>query len=263
MVTIEVGWVTDRGAVRPHNEDSVFVGQQLVAVADGMGGHAAGDVASAMATDAVRQLDGQHNLRPDDIVLALTAVSDAIASRAEREPERLGMGTTIAGVGIVVVGGSEHWAIFNVGDSRVYHGHEGELLRATTDHSEVEELVTAGKLTAEEARVHPNRNVITRSLGTVPAPQVDIRLIPTAICERFVVCSDGLVSELDDVEIATVSMANPVASGAASALLEAALARGARDNVSVIVLDSRILAETSPVLEKTLPRSQLGMAGSG
>jgi serine/threonine protein phosphatase PrpC len=171
VVATVVGWGTDAGAVRQLNEDAVSVGTKIFAVADGMGGHAAGDVASQMTVQALNELDTRELLRPADVVGALIGVSDTIARRAQAEPERWGMGTTVTGVALVTVGGSDHWGIFNVGDSRVYRFADGILTRATVDHSEVEELLTAGVISEEEARVHPDRNVITRSLGTVPAPR--------------------------------------------------------------------------------------------
>ena len=123
VATLRVGWATDRGAVRQFNEDHVFAGGRVVAVADGMGGHAAGDVASAMAVDVMSQLDGQsEHLRPDEVVAALLRANDAIVHSATQEAQRFGMGTTISGLALVWVGGSAHWAVFNVGDSRVYHG---------------------------------------------------------------------------------------------------------------------------------------------
>jgi protein phosphatase len=264
VATLRVGWATDRGAVRQFNEDHVFAGGRVVAVADGMGGHAAGDVASAMAVDVMSQLDGQsEHLRPDEVVAALLRANDAIVHSATQEAQRFGMGTTISGLALVWVGGSAHWAVFNVGDSRVYRFFQDELVQATVDHSEVEELVLAGRITPEEARVHPDRNIITRSLGTVPPPQVDIWVTPPVPGERFLVCSDGLVAEVDDGELAEVLRRVEEPAEAASTLLAMALERGARDNVSVLVvalLDVGDDADLGSTLATTLPRGQLGKA---
>ncbi len=264
VATLRVGWATDRGAVRQFNEDHVFAGGRVVAVADGMGGHAAGDVASAMAVDVMSQLDGQsEHLRPDEVVAALLRANDAIVHSAAQEAQRFGMGTTISGLALVWVGGSAHWAVFNVGDSRVYRFFQDELVQATVDHSEVEELVLAGRITPEEARVHPDRNIITRSLGTVPPPQVDIWVTPPVPGERFLVCSDGLVAEVDDGELAEVLRRVEEPAEAASTLLAMALERGARDNVSVLVvalLDVGDDADLGSTLATTLPRGQLGKA---
>jgi protein phosphatase len=262
--TLAVGWATHRGAVRQFNEDHVFVGHRVVAVADGMGGHAAGDVASAVAVEAMALLDDQEgDVRPDDVVTALAHANDAILRAAAEQPQRRGMGTTIAGLALVRVGGSPHWAVFNIGDSRVYRFFEDELVRATVDHSEVEELVLAGRITADEARVHPDRNIITRSLGTVPPPQVDLWVLPPVPGERFIVCSDGLVNEVDDDELGAVLRLLPDSEGAAAHLLQLALDRGARDNVSVVVValaGTEELADPHSSLVTTLPRGQLGKA---
>jgi serine/threonine protein phosphatase PrpC len=264
VAILSVGWATDRGAVRQFNEDQVFAGNRVVAVADGMGGHAAGDVASAMAAEAMAQLDSRTDeLRPDDVVNALARANDAIVAAAADQPQRRGMGTTIAGVALVQVGGSPHWAVFNVGDSRVYRFFDDELVRATIDHSEVEELVMSGRITPEEARVHPDRNVITRSLGTVPAPQVDIWVTPPEPGERFLVCSDGLVTEVADEELGEILRHHPEPAEATAQLLRLALERGARDNVSVAVVTLSATgpeADAQPTLATTLPRGRLGKA---
>lgn len=129
--------------------------------------------------------------------------------------------------------------MFNVGDSRVYREDDGVLRRATVDHTEAEELLRAGVITVEQARTHRGRHVLTRCLGQSGAPRIDLWLLPRRAGERFLVCSDGLNSELDDEQIAALAASGtrPAPQRAADALVEAALAAGGRDNVSVIVLD--------------------------
>ena len=261
MVVIDAGAGTHAGAVRQLNEDAVIVGARIFAVADGMGGHAAGDVASSMTAEALLTLDAAEVLRPADVVNGLLAISDAIARRADAEPERWGMGTTVTGLALVTVAGAQHWGIFNVGDSRVYHCVDGVLTRSTVDHSEVEELVTAGRITEAEARVHPDRNIITRSLGTVPAPQVDLWMVPPVEGERYLVCSDGLVNEVDDAEIEQVLATCSGNQDAVDRLMELALSRGARDNVTILVVE--VVAAPGPSSGSqgtvaTVPRGQLG-----
>ena len=156
------------------NEDCILVGERIWVVADGMGGHASGDVASAYAVTSLREIDGMEDLKPADITGAVATANRRILEHVGRDPRSSGMGTTIAGLASVNVAGARHWAIFNVGDSRVYRCHGGLLSRATVDHSETEELVLAGRITEEEARHHHLRNVITRSVGSDPAPQVDL-----------------------------------------------------------------------------------------
>ncbi len=262
VATMVVGWASDRGAVRQLNEDQVFAGKRLFVVADGMGGHAAGDVASEMAVDAMAALDVQpEEIRPEDVIAALVHANNAIVAAAEGT-SRWGMGTTVAGLAMVRVGGSPHWAVFNVGDSRVYRFYGDELARATIDHSEVEELLLAGRITTSEARHHPDRNIITRSLGTTPPPQVDLWVTPPVPGERFLLCSDGLVTEVEDAEIAGVLSRTTDPDAAAKALIGLALERGARDNVTVLVVD--VTPSDDDVLATavvtTLPRGQLGKA---
>lgn len=149
------------------------------------------------------------------------------------------MGTTVTGLAEVSIGGEPHWAVFNVGDSRVYRYAGGELRRVSVDHSEVEELVAQGLIDAEEARTHPARHIITRSVGMRPAPAVDLWVLPQVAGERFLLCSDGLNSELPDERIAELLAAHGDPRAAASALVDAVLGEQARDNVTVAVIDVR------------------------
>jgi protein phosphatase len=191
------------GAVRAVNEDACLAAAHLALVADGMGGHARGDVASRIAIDAFRPLGSRTDLTPDDIHRALKAANDGIVANGIDHPERSGMGTTLTGLALVEYAGSQHWLLFNVGDSRVYRVlASGSASLLTHDHSEVQELVDAGRLTDAQARVHPLRNIVTRSLGTDPAPDVDVWIFPPSAADAFVVCSDGLTNELSDDEIA-------------------------------------------------------------
>lgn len=256
MLTIESGAHTDTGRVRRLNEDSIVVGEHLWVVADGMGGHAAGDVASAIVADRLAALDERRPLYTSDLIEALRNANNAILVHGAQHVEARGLGSTVTGVASVSVSGIEHWAVFNVGDSRVYAWADGELRRATVDHSETEELVIEGVITPEQARTHPLRNVITRSLGSRPAPEVDLWLRPRTPGERLVICSDGLTSEVDDATIQRVLEAHPDAPGAAAALVEAALTAGGRDNVSVIVVN--VSGEPEFVDESTNPHGEPG-----
>lgn len=256
MLTIACGTRTDVGRVRRHNEDRVFAGERLWAVADGMGGHAAGDVASALVVARLEQLDAQPEVRQRDVVEALGEANAAILRHGDEHPEARGLGSTVTGLARVVVGGAEHWAVFNVGDSRVYRFVDGELARATIDHSETEELVLLGVITPEEARTHQSRNVITRSLGSVQPPLVDVFVLPRTAGERFLLCSDGLSGELTDPEIEDILRGEPDAGRAADLLVEAALASGGHDNVSVVVVD--VVGDWPPAVnEDTNPRIHL------
>ena len=175
-----------------------------------------------------------------DLWAALDKVEANEAIRAygaEHRPAR-GLGATAAGVASVTVAGTPRWAIWNVGDSRVYRLVDGRLGRATIDHSETEELILEGVISQEEARTHHARHIITRSLGQSGPLQPDLWLLPPAASERFVVCSDGLNSEVGDEQIRALLLAEPDAQAAADALVDAALAAGGHDNVSVVVVDA-------------------------
>jgi protein phosphatase len=251
-----MGAASHVGAVRALNEDSCLAGTHLAVVADGMGGHARGDVASRLTIDAFRPLADRSDLTPDDVRRAVTAANAALLDDARVHPERDGMGTTVTGIALVDHFGSPHWLVFNVGDSRVYRLDDGFVRLLTHDHSEVQELVDAGRLTDAQARVHPLRNIVTRSLGTDPAPQVDVWLFPPNPGDSFLLCSDGLTNELDDDGILDLwrNRRSASAATAADSLVEAAVDAGGRDNVTVVVVratgdatdDDAALATTGP-----------------
>lgn len=237
MTPVRAGSATDVGRVRSLNEDSMLVGLDFFVVADGMGGHAAGDAASAMAVQRLARLSGRAELGPADVRAELAAANQEILAFAHADRARAGMGTTVAGLGLIRFAGSEHWVVFNIGDSRVYRYLDRALVRLTVDHSEVEEMVRAGTIEAAEARAHPLRNVITRALGMDPAPEADVWVFPSAPGERFLLCSDGLTSELTDPEIAAVLEAGPPAQDGAELLVRRAVEAGGHDNVTVILVD--------------------------
>jgi PPM family protein phosphatase len=254
---VESAAATHIGRVRSVNEDAYLALPDLVLVADGMGGHACGDVASALTVSAFEQLGSQECLAPGDVADAVTRANEAILSEASLHPEKAGMGTTISGVAVVHQAGSAHWLLFNVGDSRVYRVSDNEARQMTVDHSEVAELVAMGRVSADDARTHPLRNVITRSLGTSPAPTLDTWLAPVAANDRFLICSDGLTNELDDAEIARLVSESASLSAAANALVDAAVAAGGRDNVTVVLVkpESGYLG-IDDAEARTVPREQ-------
>jgi PPM family protein phosphatase len=235
-MTVRAGAATDVGRVRDHNEDSILAERTIFVVADGMGGHAAGEVASRIATETLAELAGLEPRRSEDIVAALSLANRRILESAAQHPEQTGMGTTATGLTVVSAGGSDHWAVFNIGDSRVYRAIAGRLNLVTVDHSEVRELIDAGLISEEEAAYHPLRNVVTRSLGTEAPPTPDIWVFPPHPGERFVICSDGLSNELSADAINRVVSQIDDPQSAAEALVRAAVEAGGRDNVSVIVV---------------------------
>jgi len=251
-----VGAATDVGLVRSHNEDSMLFSDRLVVVADGMGGHAAGDIASRLAVEHLGRLADVTELQPKDLHRAVLEANAAILRASRTQRGQAGMGTTLAGVGLVVVGGAVHWMAVNVGDSRVYRFADDALVQVTVDHSEVAELQAAGRLTASQARTHPARSVLTRSLGVEPAPAVDSWIFPATARDRFVICSDGLTNEVADPEIAEALRAHPDSQGAAEALVSKAVSGGGRDNVTVIVVALEVIPGNSGVASETSPRNR-------
>jgi protein phosphatase len=253
---IAAGWgaATDKGRVRAHNEDGFLADSPVFVVADGMGGHAAGDVASRVAIEAFSRLVGDTPVNVNDAVNAISSANEAILDMVEDRPEMSGMGTTLAGLVVITAGGAEHWQVFNVGDCRVYRLADGRLSQLTIDHSEAEELVVAGRLSRQEARSYPRRNVVTRSLGTSPPPQAESWVFPPGPPERFLICSDGLTSELDDSEIEVLLCNEPQPQAAADRLVAMAVAAGGHDNVTAVVVDGGPMWSESDVDEDTTPR---------
>jgi protein phosphatase len=256
-VTVQLHWgaASDTGRLRDHNEDSVLADPPIFVVADGMGGHAAGEVASALAVRAFRPLIGRRDLSVADVLASVRAANEAIRRAGEDEPAHAGMGTTLTGVALVRVAGDEHWLAFNVGDSRIYRLAHGRAVQISVDHSEVQELIDAGRLQPEDAERHPHRNVVTRSLGLLAAPEPDIWMFPPTPGERLLICSDGLSREVTDERIGALLEESGDALEAARALVACAVAAGGRDNVSVIVVDAR---GDDPVWDSdTAPRGEL------
>jgi protein phosphatase len=258
-----VGIATHVGRVRTHNEDAVRAEGAVFVVADGMGGHAAGEVASRLATEALVELADRGSLEVRDVVAQVGEANRRILESASRHPEQYGMGTTITGVAVVQVGGVPHWAVFNVGDSRVYRCVDGRLSQVTVDHSEVQELVERGYLTVEQAARHPARNIVTRSLGREPMAAVDTWVFPPYAGERLVICSDGLSNELALEEIESVVSATDDAQEAATILVDQAVAAGGRDNVTAIVIAiPGGQGPESDVDEDTTPRDTMNRGSS-
>ena len=223
---------SDVGIVRDHNEDSYLVQSPLFCVSDGMGGHAAGEVASSIAVETVAKL-APRSADPAQLAAAVEAANAAIMEAADNGLGKPGMGctATCAYIEDNVV------AIAHVGDSRAYLVHEGTLIRVTHDHSYVEELVDAGEITADEARVHPNRSVITRALGSDPAMYADHFQLNIEEGDRLILCSDGLSSMIPDSEIESIANQSDTAQICTDNLVDAALAAGGSDNVTVVVVD--------------------------
>jgi len=238
MAELRWGTATDPGRVRPGNEDSVLAVAQVFAVADGMGGHAAGEVASAVALQTIAARMGQQPASIASVTDVVRAANEAVYRRSLAEPTTRGMGTTLALVAPATgADGTDHLVVANVGDSRVYLCTDGELRQLTRDHSYVEEMLAAGQITADEARRHPHRHVVTRVVGIEPSVAVDTWLVTPEPGDRYLICSDGLVDEVSDDDIARIITAAPDPQTAADTLVAAANDAGGRDNISVVVVE--------------------------
>ena len=231
-VRLIVGAATDVGKVRGHNEDAYLVDDRLglVAVADGMGGHQAGEVASATALEALRAaVTSGEGIRD-----AVTSANEAVYDKSTTDERLRGMGTTLTAA-TLATGGT--LLLGHVGDSRAYLLHDQKLQRLTTDHSLVEELIQSGELTPEEAEADPRRSMITRALGI--EPDVDVDLYPTQLSsgDRLLFCSDGLTGMVSEEEIRTILADDHDPSAAARRLIAAANTAGGIDNITVLVVD--------------------------
>ena len=258
------GVATDTGNVRPQNEDAYVTSEQLFAVADGMGGHNAGEVASALATSLLLERAAGQTLTPEWFVDAITVINRTIHESAAESTERRGMGTTICALALVQPqeesSEPQQVALANVGDSRIYLARSGTFRQLSVDHSYVQELVTEGLITEEEARVHPRRNIVTRALGIDDRVAVDSWLIPLFAGDRFILCSDGLVDEVPTADIAALAAQQKEPQIIADALVALAKRNGGRDNITVVVVDA--IGDTpqsfigEPALETHLTRSK-------
>ncbi|MEX0153545.1 MULTISPECIES: PP2C family protein-serine/threonine phosphatase [Microbacterium] len=229
--------ISHTGKVRSNNQDSGYAGSNLFVVADGMGGHAGGDVASSLAIHRLTELDQPFSTTVEAERAIREALSDTAAELIEtvaRKPELAGMGTTVSAVVMV----DDYAVIGHIGDSRVYLYRDDTLTQITTDHTFVQRLVDSGRITPEEARYHPRRSVLMRVLGDMdPDPEVDTFIMPTQDGDRWLLCSDGLSGVVDDPHT-TKTMALGMPPGrTADALLKQALDGGAPDNVTIVLVD--------------------------
>ena len=236
---------SDTGAVRHVNEDSALAEDPVFVVADGMGGHARGDVASRTAVESLaRTLQPGSRPTPDEVIRAIDEANAAVRALSGADESGPAVaGTTLTGIVRVRVPelAAEQWMVVNVGDSRVYSWDGERLRQLTVDHSAVQELVDAGLITEVQAAIHPERNVITRALGAEDFVDADFELIAEEGRQVFLICSDGLTRELSDRRIAEVLAAghpNP-----AAALVDAANEAGGHDNITVILVES-VIEET-------------------
>mgnify|MGYP006331537405 FL=1 len=236
------------GMVRSNNQDSAFAGTYLYLVADGMGGHAGGDVASALATKTLAPLDLEPTdtarVTADDLRKAVLGANRKLRETVGDRPELAGMGTTFTG--FLTVG--DHLALAHIGDSRLYLLRDDTLSQVTRDHTFVQRLVDSGKITEEEAKTHPRRSVLMRVLGDVDSsPDIDTEVLDTLPGDVWLLCSDGLCGYVEDVDIERILRRRVSLQGAVDDLIDKSLAHGAPDNVTVVLVETT--PEAAPVLE--------------
>ncbi|MEW1822513.1 protein phosphatase 2C domain-containing protein [Arthrobacter sp. NPDC080031] len=237
--TLSYGYGTDRGLSRELNEDSFIAEDPVFAVADGMGGHEAGEIASALC---VRTLGSLPQLASGVRSATAVAMQECIFAADFQIRNATGgrAGTTLTGVVVAEHMGVPYWLVMNIGDSRTYRLSGGDFRQITVDHSEVQELVEAGSITRDEAMVHPRRHVVTRALGTGGANEPDFWLLPIEDGDRMLICSDGLTGELNDEHMFRILSTVEKPQDAVDALIQEALLSGGRDNVTAIVVDARL-----------------------
>ena len=255
---------TDTGLVRDLNEDAIFVDDSLAVVADGMGGHAAGEVASAMAVHLLVD-EFAHRPTVEGLQSAIEAANSRIIADARDTPEHFGMGTTVIAVGLTEdAHGATSATLFNVGDSRAYQLRDGALRQLSEDHSVAEEWVRMGRLTSEEAAVHPRRHQLTRTLGVEETVEVDVMSVIASPGDRLLLCSDGLSNELSPETIAQLASAPVPLEEAVGALIDAARSAGGRDNISAILLEFDEVTNADPPIKRTVSTARPPAAvGSG
>ncbi len=236
MTLLRSGSATDTGLVRSVNQDLAVETGTLFAVADGMGGHAGGEVAARLAVDTLTVAFGA---KPTGAGLseAVNEANRVVFEQSLDNAELRGMGTTMTAAALVNEDGRDIIALVNVGDSRSYRFHEGELTQITVDHSLAEEMVRSGEISESEAAVHPHRHILTRALGVADDVTVDLWRIQPTRGDRFVLCSDGLTNELEPGQIAEVLATVPDPQVAADLLVRAARTHGGSDNITVVVVD--------------------------
>jgi len=258
--------VTHVGKIRANNQDSGYAGSQLFLVADGMGGHAGGDVASAIALNRIIETDRDYASAHDAefaLQASLMAANSLLAETVFEHPELTGMGTTVSA--LLRVG--HQLAFAHIGDSRVYRFRDGVLTQISADHTFVQRLVDSGRITQEEAAVHPRRSVLMRVLGDVDAsPEIDTAILDTQPGDRWLLCSDGLSSYVADEKIESVLESEQSPKAAADKLIKESLDQGAPDNVTIVIVDideTTDSSSTPPVIvgSASLPLSFEGDSG--
>lgn len=257
MIRTTHGACTHVGQVRRDNEDAFVAIDGLYVVADGMGGHSAGEVASALAVATMKDaFTATHpGLKtPEQVAEAVALANTTVFIEALEDSAKSGMGTTLTGM-VVTDAQNNEVVVANVGDSRTYLWRKGELQQVTKDHSHVQTLVDRGAITQQEARTHYQRNIVLRAIGIDAEVHVDLYPVSIEDGDRFIMCSDGLVDEADDDEIINEIRLRSQPQELAERLVDLANANGGRDNVTVVVVDFAVVEDTvseTPISESSI-----------
>ena len=251
---------THVGVTRQVNQDSYATAPGLAVVADGMGGHRGGEVASAIAAkEMISRFDAPEL---DALVTGVGHANRRILDEAAADPKLHGMGTTVVALGLIDVADGVALGAINVGDSRMYRLTGNVLEQLTEDHSLVEALVREGRITAAEAKVHPQRNIVTRALGVIEHVEVDSFHFVPKIGDRYLLCSDGLFNEVDANTIATILATEADPEAATQKLIDAANEGGGRDNITTVIADV-VAAEDASMPSKAQALASLAVVDEG
>lgn len=277
-MTLTAFGLTDVGRKRRHNEDAYLLDAErgLFVVADGMGGHAAGEVASRITVESIQEFiagtedehentwpfgfNNRYSLEGNRLTTSVEKANEKVMRAVQNRPELKGMGTTV----VAALFDANHATLVHVGDSRAYMLRRGELKRLTDDHSWVQEQVNAGILSEDEAKSHPLKNVVTRALGGAAHVAVDLIEVPTIVGDRFLLCSDGLTGMVSDEEIHRHLNEDPTLDVAVHALIDLANERGGVDNITAIVVEvtgegsAANLVDTNPGVEALGEQTAVG-----
>ena len=259
-MNVAYGAKSDVGRVREANEDSYLIADPLFVVADGMGGHIAGDVASSTAVKVIQDESGDASSEnPGTLTKIISDANATIWDKAQSDPALRGMGTTCT----LVLVDEDRVHIAHVGDSRAYRLRDGQLEQLTEDHTLVGRMVQEGRLSREEAQHHPQRSIITRALGVDEDVQVDLETVELSEGDRLLLCSDGLSSMVEDDSIESVLASESDPQGAADRLIDAANEAGGDDNITVVVIDFEPAGTPRRVVPAAVPNEDEGSVPRG
>lgn len=252
-----LGWGSASCASAAHviNEDAVLAGPTVFAVADGMGGHAGGALASESAVNILSAV-GPPPVSPEEVVSAIQRANREIHEFGEQDPQIAGLGTTLSGIALVREQNRDVWMVFNCGDSRVYRIADGVLCRLTHDHSEIQERLDAGEIDVEQATRDTRRHVLTRALGPNPNPEIDYEFLVPRAGDRFVVCSDGVTTVVADHEIERLLKLVSRPDEAARRLVAVAAGGAARDDICAVIVDTIRVQDDPLSADTVVPRGR-------